>query len=405
MSTTIRKLSGAVAYEVTSRALARRAAVPWYLFAVALAATFVVAGIIWDISWHMTIGRDTFWTPAHMCTYAAGAIVGITCGWIALRTTFAGSEEDRATSVGYWGFRAPLGAWICVWGSFAMLTSAPFDDWWHNAYGLDVKIQSPPHTLLLMGMAAIVVGALVWTVAWQNRADDRALGRKLEWLYVYEAGLLLSMVAVFLTENTGRGYMHASSFYRASSIAYPLVLVAVARGSTMRWPATTTALVYMGVRILAGWILPLFPAEPKLGPIYNHVTHMVAMEFPILLVAPGIAIDLLVQRLGKTGTTGRDWATAPLYALAFVAVLLVVQWPFADFLHSPAARNWMFFTDRNFTYGQTATGPYRNYRYFDWGADRTLAQFGRGFALALLYATLSTRLGMAWGKWMRGVRR
>ena len=29
-----------------------------------------------------------------------------------------------------------------------MLTSAPFDNWWHDAYGLDVKIISPPHMFL-----------------------------------------------------------------------------------------------------------------------------------------------------------------------------------------------------------------------------------------------------------------
>jgi hypothetical protein len=33
-------------------------------------------------------------------------------------------------------------------GGFALITSAPFDNWWHSAYSLDVKIVSPPHTLL-----------------------------------------------------------------------------------------------------------------------------------------------------------------------------------------------------------------------------------------------------------------
>jgi len=32
-----------------------------------------------------------------------------------------------------------------------MLASAPFDDWWHNAYGLDVRIISPPHMVLAAG--------------------------------------------------------------------------------------------------------------------------------------------------------------------------------------------------------------------------------------------------------------
>ena len=45
--------------------LAERAAtVPWYLYAALLGSTAIVVGLLWDISWHMTIGRDTFWTPA-----------------------------------------------------------------------------------------------------------------------------------------------------------------------------------------------------------------------------------------------------------------------------------------------------------------------------------------------------
>ncbi len=58
------------------------------------------------------------------------------------------------------GFRAPLGAFIAAWGGIAMLTSAPFDNWWHNAYGLDVKIVSLPHTLLILGIRAVGVGML-----------------------------------------------------------------------------------------------------------------------------------------------------------------------------------------------------------------------------------------------------
>ena len=57
----------------------------------------------------------------------------------------------REASVKMWGFRGPLGAFITAWGGIAMLVSAPFDDWWHNAYGLDVKILSPPHTVLAAG--------------------------------------------------------------------------------------------------------------------------------------------------------------------------------------------------------------------------------------------------------------
>src|SRR5258708_13425659 len=127
------------------------APVPWYLTAVLLAATSTVVGVIWDISWHRTIGRDTFWTPAHMAIYLGGVLAGCACGFLVLRTTFAGTPEERAAGVGFWGFRGPLGAWGAIWGAFAMITSAPFDNWWHNAYGLNVKGLSPPHVRLPLG--------------------------------------------------------------------------------------------------------------------------------------------------------------------------------------------------------------------------------------------------------------
>ncbi len=133
-----------VAQAAVARPRAERAAVvPWYLTAMLAGSTSIILGLLWDISWHMTIGRDTFWTPAHMAIYLGGVLAGLSCGWLALKTTFAGTEAERGAAVRFWGFRAPLGAWVAVWGAIAMLTSAPFDDWWHNAYGLDVEILSP----------------------------------------------------------------------------------------------------------------------------------------------------------------------------------------------------------------------------------------------------------------------
>jgi len=383
------------------------ASVPWYVVGVTAAATAVYIGVIWDISWHMTIGRDTFWSPPHLMTYLAAILVAISCGYVALKTSFAGSTEERARSVGFWGLRAPLGAWVCTWGALAMLTSAPFDNWWHNAYGLDVKIISPPHTLLSLGMFAIVLGALLMILAWQNRARDSSgerPPRRLELLYMYVAGIALSMIAIYTTEYSFRGFQHGPDFYRVSALAYPVVLVATARASTMRWAATGIALVYMASRIIPGWLLPLFPAEPKLGPIYGTVDHMIPMQFPLLLVAPAIVIDLLMHRNGKDAESARrDWVRAPIIGLAFLAAFFIAQWPFADFLHSPAARTWIFFTDE-FAYMLPTGSNARAYRYY--GAHSlTSGALWAGLAIALVYAIVSARAGLAWGRWMRLVRR
>src|SRR5437764_12072533 len=161
----------------------------WHAYAAVFAAACVMIGVYWDISWHMTIGRDTFWTPAHLLIQAGGLIAGVTSAYVALRTTYAGTPEQKAASVSFWGFRAPLGAWVCVWGCGAMLTSAPLDNWWHNAYGRDVQIISPPHVLLLIGMMSIVLGALLRCLALQNAGGVRAA--RAAGLFDVSAGLLL----------------------------------------------------------------------------------------------------------------------------------------------------------------------------------------------------------------------
>src|SRR6202030_325620 len=107
----------------------------------------------------------------------------------------AGAGE-RAASVCILGARAPLGAWVAMWGAVAMITSAPLDNWWHNAYGLDVRIISPPHVLLGVGMLGINLGALLLGLSHQNRAND-ALG---DWLFVYIGGVFLTLASVLVME-------------------------------------------------------------------------------------------------------------------------------------------------------------------------------------------------------------
>src|SRR6266566_10115846 len=98
--------------------------IPWYVWCSVAAVTCAMVGIQWDISWHRSIGRDTFWTPAHVCIHICGLLAGISCGYLILHTTFAKDSPLRDCSVRMWGFRAPLGAFISAWGGVAMLTSA-----------------------------------------------------------------------------------------------------------------------------------------------------------------------------------------------------------------------------------------------------------------------------------------
>ncbi|HSK43791.1 MAG TPA: hypothetical protein VLA83_07890, partial [Candidatus Binatia bacterium] len=145
----------------TPTTLSRAEAVPWLVWANVIASMCISTGLYWDISWHETIGRDSFWTPAHLLIQFGAVLGAFGSAWVIMRTTFGGDTEERRNSVNVLGFRAPLGAFIAAWGGGAMLTSAPFDNWWHEAYGLDVKIISPPHMLLALGIAGIMWGGAI----------------------------------------------------------------------------------------------------------------------------------------------------------------------------------------------------------------------------------------------------
>ena len=373
--------------------------IPWYLTAVLFASTSVIVGIIWDISWHRTIGRDTFWTPAHLAIYAGGLAAGLSCGWLALKTTFAGSGTEVGRSVRMWGFRAPLGAWVAIWGAIAMLTSAPFDDWWHNAYGLDVEILSPPHVVLAMGICAIQLGAMLMALSWQNRASERGQ-RLLGFAYAFSAGLLLLNLAVLMMEYSMPNDWRGPLFHMISAGVFPLVLFAVGRAGRLRWPATWAAVVYTGMTLVMMWVLPLFPAEPLLAPILRNVDRMVPPEFPLLLVVPAIALDVLLRRASRPGQAPArrsvDWGLAAVGSLLFVGIFGVIHWYFGEFMLSETARNYVFQGD---TWGYfNRPGPWQ---HEFWGGSR----FWPTVLWALPIGFASARAGLWVGNWMLAVRR
>ena len=373
----------------------RTATLPWYASAVVLASTSVVVGVMWDISWHRSIGRDTFWTSAHLAIYLGGILAGVACGWLALRTTFAGTPEQRATGVTFWGFRAPLGAWVAIWGTIAMITSAPLDNWWHNAYGLDVKVLSPPHAVLAAGTSAIKLGALLLVLALQN-GEASAARRPYSLLVAYLGGILLLDVAIMGIEQIGfPNSAHTSLYYKVAAGAFPLILVATARACRLQWPATSAAAAYMAISLVMIWVLQLFPATPKLAPVFNPVTHMVAPPFPLLLVVPAVAVDLLMRRAGPH----HDWTLSVLLGLAFLALFFVAQWFFTEFLLTPHARNFLFGVDQ-WDYS-SRLGPWR-YRFWNIRADPVTA---RGLAIAAGLAVASARLGLWLGNGMARVKR
>jgi hypothetical protein len=375
--------------------------IPWYIWLSVVGVTSAIIGVHWDISWHRSIGRDTFWTPAHLAIQLCGVIAGITCSYLILWTTFTHSRHRAASplseaSVHVLGFRGPLGAFICAWGGFTMITSAPFDDWWHNAYGLDVKILSPPHVVLAVGMVAVEIGAMVLIAASMNRSAGQAR-RVLQWLFLYVNSMILVTLLVLVLEYTHRVFLHTAICYRAICSLTPIVLVLASRATGVRWAATIVSGIYTAFVLGLLWILPLFPAEPKLGPVLHEVRQFVPAGFPLLILIPAFVLDLVWPRMA----TWSKWKQAVASGALFFAALVPTEWPFGDFLQSPLARNALF-GSIYYDYNQSPLSYAATYRFVSF---ETPAQFRTGMAIALTCAIVSVWIGMGAGDWLKRVRR
>lgn len=436
----------------------RAETLPWYTWTSVLATVCISAGLYWDISWHLTIGRDTFWTPAHLLIQFGAVVGGIAAALIIFGTTFAGGAEARESSVRVLGLWGPLGAFLSGWGAAVMVISAPFDNWWHQAYGLDVKIISPPHEMLGVGIECINFGGIILLVGLLNRAQG-ALRRNLQWMVLAQGGMVLVNNMFGRLDFTDRADMHSASMYLALAVGPPFLMETISRATGLRWARTAIAAIYTAVFALGVWIFPLFPAEPKLAPVYQRITHMIPLGFPVLLLGSAIALDLVwptIHRLaewpkwlrGMIGAvllggslallvylvaTRKDdpwragaavaviapllvmaisfliveqkqaswnkWLQAAVAAPAFVVGVMLLQWPFANFLMSPAAQNGIFGTIYH-PYMVPSEFTHNVFRPF-----KGVEPFAIRMALAFFAATMCTRLGIVFGNWMRKVQR
>ncbi|MBV9496381.1 MAG: hypothetical protein JOZ54_19185 [Acidobacteria bacterium] len=373
-----------------SAVAARVSAVPWTAWLAFAGVVIFRIGSIVDVAWHKSVGRDAFWTPGHTTMGVGGLLFGLAGLFeIVMATRASGRREGSARVMGLYG---PVGAFLLVWANFAMLSSSPFDDWWHKTYGLDLNFVTPPHLLLMLGWFAGQAGTLFWLASLINRAPQESR-TPLVWMFVIAAAIHMMFLPTL--NMTGRSSLHTAGCYFAIALAIPASLIATGRASRHKWGCTMVGGAYMAIIMASIWVLPLFPAQPKIGPVYQQVTHLIPPQFPLLFIVPGLVADLLLQRLGSRSS----WMKALIIGPAVILGFLAVQWPFASFLMSPSSRNWIFGT-HYLPYYEPALNPWK-FKVL----EKTTAAFAMTMAGALMLSVLTTRLGLAWGDWMRRLQR
>jgi len=384
-------------------------AIPLHVYVSVIASMCVILGILWDIAWHMSIGRDGLFSAPHVLTYIGAAAAGIFSGYQVLKTSFWGNQLEKGKMVKFWGiFYSSLGGLFCIWGGIASLTSAPFDDWWHNTYGLDVQILSPPHAVLLLGLMSVQMGAMIAVLAFLNRSEkitsisaeeNTRRTNRLQWMFIFTAAFLITSVFTFLSESLGRWAMHEPSFYEVAGGAFPFIMLAAGRASNKKWGTTYICIIFLIFHWAVNAVLRLLPAEPLLGPIHNQITTYQTLGFPLLLFIPALAIDWLRDKF----STKNDWILALILGGAYTIILLLTHYPFGTFLHeSPLARNW-FFGSKSWSFQNDADWEYR-FKFGPW-SKKSLNEWLIGISLSFVFSFISTRIGLAWGNWMKKVQR
>ena len=111
-----------------------------------IGAIAALGGGMWDDAWHTERGRDNFFIAPHIGIYAGVSLVGLAVGLWLVRALRDGVD-----------LRAEPALLLAVIAVLATLASGPIDNGWHEAFGRDALIWSPPHMLGIAGTLTLGV--------------------------------------------------------------------------------------------------------------------------------------------------------------------------------------------------------------------------------------------------------
>ena len=288
-------------------------------------AVFLLGGY-WDVSWHIIVGRDTFWSPPHLVLYAG--IIAILAACAAAVTQAVAAARGRGPALPGplvtlpLGLRLPPGILVTLVGAGMSLASAPIDDTWHRLYGLDVTVWSPPHIMLVAGMVIAPFGALIGLALETNHQLPTRLRRlwhataqlwrmpSSELGAVAAGGLMLATALAVLAE-------YDFDLPRYQLVYHPVllsalsafILVTAARASGRIGAATLAALAYTAMRLAIHVELVLLDG--------------IRPQIPLVLAAAPI-IDLVLVGLPVRPL----WVRAALAGAGFAGALTAVQVPY-----------------------------------------------------------------------------
>ncbi|MGH7344728.1 MAG: hypothetical protein ACREK4_07435 [Candidatus Rokuibacteriota bacterium] len=205
-------------------------------------------GVQWDIQWHVQIGRDSFWIPPHVMTYAGVAIIALASFGVlardSLRHRLAGRAPEGTQQI--FGLTGTRGFLLAACGIALTMLAAPIDDLWHRLFGIDVTLWSPPHLLGLLGVTINTLAcALIARDAYPTKGWPRYVGTVIALTAFYGS------LSIGLRPASRLAYLYGGLWFYAfpilGALFLPLALLAAVRLTGRR--ATPIVLLIVGLAI------------------------------------------------------------------------------------------------------------------------------------------------------------
>ena len=301
------------------------------LTAITLLKLFNLFGGIWDIQWHVAIGRDSLFIPPHlmvMAAFTSGSLLVI--GMLAYETRLARSGVRLPGTVRLGWLASPAAFYGILFGYGGALLSGGFDELWHRLFGIDATLWSPPH-LFIMLFTMIVDYSLLIGLA----TSAKRLGWKFEWRNPFFWMIILAGAYTFEAVNfqTGEAFLVGFRAHGTGILGllfpilvgsiFPMSLLLIIKLTHRFWSVslvflTTLGLQYLGVSIAAAGFEIIRPVS-------------VVEEYVRLYPASTTAVArLFASQIGFHGLIGFEQAwTMFLSGVSFLFVSLLQLWPWA----------------------------------------------------------------------------
>ena len=255
-------------------------------------------GLAWDRNWHDLVGRDSFWIPPHIMLYSGLGGAGIVALCIILIDSVRYARHkpgvnDSTTTHIFWLFHAPLGFILMGFGALTDLLAAPFDNYWHQLYGIDVTLWSPFHIMGTIGGIIAGLGS-VFIFASEAAHERNHAGRRFLGLNGPEWGAVVLLAAFIELTLPALTAFTPATIGSLTLPTYPLILVfagsgclaTVTRLTHKPWTATIMACVIWLECLLTQTFIPpaLLFVVPRYGQTFRYAGRLPHFNFTIALV-------------------------------------------------------------------------------------------------------------------------